>query len=83
MSENETKSQSGSDEKAQTASVQEELVKEPRKELDLVSYHEHNAGRLVVDPQYVWVSYATLVSHGRYPGRRPSSSAKRSPASSS
>lgn len=55
MSETETKSQSGSVEKAQTGSVQEELVKESRKQLDLVSYHEHNAGRLVVDPQYVSV----------------------------
>ena len=53
------------------------------KELGLVSYHEHNAGCLVVDPQYVSVSYATLVSHRRCLGRRSSSSAKRLPASSS
>ncbi|KIP06311.1 hypothetical protein PHLGIDRAFT_465509 [Phlebiopsis gigantea 11061_1 CR5-6] len=62
MSETETKSQSGSVEKAQTGSVQEELVKESRKQLDLVSYHEHNAGRLVVDPQEAVIEFGEEVA---------------------
>ena len=51
MSENETKSQSGSVEKEASASVHD-LSKESTSEIDLLAYHEHNAGRLVVDPEY-------------------------------
>lgn len=49
--ENETKSQ-GSMEKEQVSSEHDDLQK-PMKEIDLLAYHEHNAGRLVVDPEYV------------------------------
>ena len=46
--------------KSQTASVgekgsevQDSVRDVNSSELDLVEYHEHNAGRLVVDPEYV------------------------------
>lgn len=32
----------------------EDRVASNASELDLISYHEHNAGRLVIDPEYVW-----------------------------
>lgn len=40
------------DEKGST-SVEEQLVGELSSEIDLLAYHEHNAGRLVIDPEYV------------------------------
>ena len=45
-------STSGSVEKEVSASVHD-LAKESSSEIDLLAYHEHNAGRLVVDPEYV------------------------------
>lgn len=62
MSETETKSQSGSVEKAHSASLQEDAVKEVRNEIDLVSYHEHNAGRLVVDPEEARIEFGEEVA---------------------
>ena len=59
MSETETKSQSGSVEKAASASVHD-ISKETNSEIDLLAYHEHNAGRLVVDPEYVLRIYMLL-----------------------
>ena len=32
-------------------------VKEVGSEIDLLDYHEHNAGRLVVDPEYARFSF--------------------------
>lgn len=55
MSQNETKSQSGSMEKAPTPSIHDELPNKSMSQIDLLAYHEHNAGRLVVDPEYVVV----------------------------
>lgn len=51
MSEPETKSQTGSTEKGPLSSVSD-VPKESHSEIDLLAYHEHNAGRLVVDPEY-------------------------------
>lgn len=50
MSQPETKSQSGSMEKAPSTSVHD-IGQDASSELDLLAYHEHNAGRLVVDPE--------------------------------
>lgn len=41
-------------------SVTEELSVSVSSEIDLFSYHEHNAGRLVIDPEYVHLSLSTF-----------------------
>ena len=48
----ETKSQTGSFTE-KTSDVQEHAIDGSSSEIDLLAYHEHNAGRLVVDPEYV------------------------------
>ena len=55
MAENEAKSHEGSMEKGSagsTGSVHDDVI-EAKEEIDFTLYHEHNAGRLVVDPEYV------------------------------
>ena len=52
MGDSDTKSHSGSMEKGSTGSAVEVLTKESS-QLDLLAYHEHNAGRLVIDPECV------------------------------
>jgi hypothetical protein len=55
MSENETKSHTGSLEKGSTGSGSgHDVAVRDAQEIDLLAYHEHNAGRLVVDPECVW-----------------------------
>lgn len=54
MSTSETKSQTDSvPEKSPQGAAQERSIDPHSSELDLIAYHEHNAGRLVVDPEYV------------------------------
>lgn len=48
----ESKSASGSVEE-KGSMVQEQISMANTSEIDLLEYHEHNAGRLVVDPEYV------------------------------
>ncbi|EKM56913.1 uncharacterized protein PHACADRAFT_254299 [Phanerochaete carnosa HHB-10118-sp] len=57
----ETKSQSGSTEKVATSSVND-IPKESTDEIDLLAYHEHNAGRLVVDPEEAKIEFGEEVA---------------------
>ncbi|GJE86681.1 MFS general substrate transporter [Phanerochaete sordida] len=61
MSEPETKSQTGSTEKGPTSSVSD-VPKESHSEIDLLAYHEHNAGRLVVDPEEAKIEFGEEVA---------------------
>ena len=59
MAEPETKSQSGSMEKG--SDIQDQVHEAGSSEIDLLEYHEHNAGRLVIDPEYVhWLLCCTI-----------------------
>lgn len=65
MSEPETKSHSGSMEKGSAGSASghdDAATKDASSEIDLFAYHEHNAGRLVVDPEYVQQLYRVPLS---------------------
>ena len=50
MMDTEAKSQTNSMEKGSDVQVS---MSNAGSEIDLLEYHEHNAGRLVVDPEYV------------------------------
>lgn len=56
-----------------------ETTSQASSEFDLLAYHEHNAGRLVIDPEYVSVvALSMLYTEVRRPGRRRSSLGRKS-----
>lgn len=63
--------------------VQDNVQEMNGSEFNLLEYHEHNAGRLVVDPEYVYADYATVayvfVFTHLFAERLASSLAKQSP----